>query len=148
MSKQEPMKTYHGSCHCKKVQYEVVLDLSQGIRKCNCTYCFKTKYQKVFTDDRSLKITAGESELADYRAPNSSWAPDTIHHFFCKTCGVQTFSRGFLEMDLEPFKGWFYALNLATLDDISPEEILNAPVIFEDGLTDNQMQAPKETRHL
>lgn len=140
------MKSFKGSCHCKKVNFEVKLDLSQGIRKCNCTFCYKTKYQKVFSAFDDLKIISGNDELSDYRAPDSSWAPDTIFHYFCKTCGVQPFSKGYLE--IEPFNGWFYAVNLATLDDITPGEIIAAPVIYEDGLHDNQMQAPVETRHL
>ena len=140
------LKKYEGSCHCRKVKFEVKLDLSQGIRKCNCTYCYKTKYQKVFAKEPDLSIKSGEDHLTDYRAPDSSWPPGAIHHFFCRVCGIQVFSKGYLEVD--PFNGWFYAVNVASLDSCSPEEIIQSPVIYEDGLHDRQMETPEETRHL
>ena len=142
------MKTYHGSCHCKAIKYEVTLDISEGIHKCNCTYCYKTKYQKVFAKFENLKVTSGKELLSDYRGPDSAWPKDHIHHHFCTTCGVQLFSKGFLEMGKEPFTGWFYAVNIATLDDMTPQEIIAAPVIYEDGLHDKQLEVPQETRHL
>ncbi len=142
------MKTYHASCHCKKIKFDVSLDVSAGIHKCNCTYCFKTKYQKVFSKDTDLKLLAGEKDLTVYHAARSSWPEGTIHHYFCKNCGVQVYSRGFLEMGKEPFTGWFFAVNLATFDNITPAEIIAAPVIFEDGLHDDQLNPPSETRHL
>jgi hypothetical protein len=39
-------------------------------------------------------------------------------------------------------------VSLASLDDLSPAELLAAPVHYADGLNDNWMQAPAETRHL
>lgn len=140
------MKIYHGSCHCQKVKFQVKLNISQGIRKCNCTFCYKTKYQKTFAAFDDLKITDGAGNLADYRGIDSTWPPDAIHHYFCKICGVQPFSKGYL--DMEPFNGWFYAVNIATLDDMTAEEIISAPVIYEDGLHDKQLETPAETRHL
>lgn len=141
-------KKYHGSCHCQVVKFDVSLDFSKGIHKCNCTYCYKTKYLKVFTKAENLKITQGEDTLRNYHALTSTWPDGNIHHYFCTNCGVQMFSKGFLEMDHEIFNGWFYAVNAAVLDNVSPQEIINAPVIYEDGLHDKQLEAPKETRHL
>lgn len=142
------MKLFKASCHCKKIAFEVGLDLSRGIHKCNCTYCYKTKYQKVFTKIEDLRLKTSEASLTNYQAAPSTWPQGTIFHYFCDTCGVQVFSKGFLEMGEEPFTGWFYAVNLATIDAIDPEEIIAAPVVYEDGLNDNQLHPPAETRHL
>lgn len=142
------MKTYQASCHCKNVRFSVSLDISKGIHKCNCTYCFKTKYQKVFTKVQNLTLATSEEQLTNYHAKDSSWPPGHIHHYFCSTCGVQVFSKGYLEMEAEPFNGWFYAVNLATVDDISAEEIIKSPVIYEDGINDDHLNPPNETRHL
>lgn len=140
------LKSYYGSCHCQQVKFNVKLDLSQGIRKCNCTYCYKTKYQKVFAKHADLEFVSGEDQCSDYRAPDSTWPPEAIHHYFCRGCGIQVFSKGYLEM--EPFNGWFYAVNIASLDNCDAQEIINAPVIYEDGLHDRQMERPEEVRHL
>lgn len=140
------MKEYQGSCHCRNITFSVRMDVSKGIHKCNCTYCYKTKYQKVFTKAENLTLKSGI--LKDYKAAKSSWPEGTIFHYFCENCGVQVFSKGFLEMDHDIFDGWFYAVNLAAIDDVTPEEILAAPVIFEDGLHDKQMEEPSETSHL
>jgi hypothetical protein len=139
-------RTYHGSCHCGAVRFSARIDLGEGIRKCNCTWCVKQKLWKVFSYGDGLVLETGAGALADYRAAGSSWPEGHIHHHFCRTCGVNVFSRGFI--DAPPFDGWFHAVNLNALDDVTPEEILAAPVIFEDGLHDRQLEPPAETRHL
>jgi hypothetical protein len=139
-------KLYHGSCHCGAVRFTARIDLTQGIRKCNCTFCVKTKFWKAFAYGDALQVTAGADALEDYRGPHSSWPEGAIHHLHCRTCGVRGFSKGNLPM--APFNGWFHAVNVNCLDDVTPEEIIAAPVIFEDGLADKQMETPAETRHL
>lgn len=141
-------KMYLASCHCQKIKFKFSWDPALGIHKCNCTYCYKTKYQKVFVKHGDLELQSGDNFLATYHAEPSNWHKDHIHHHFCKNCGVQVYSKGFLQMDHEIFNGWFYAVNLATCDNITPEEIISTPVIFENGIEDNQMHPPKETRHL
>lgn len=139
-------KKYSGSCHCQAVKFEIEADFASGIRRCNCTFCYKTRFQKIFVQANEFKLLTSDHSLSDYRAINSKWPEGHIHHYFCKTCGVRTFSRGFLK--LEPFNGWFYAVNAVTLDDVSPEEIISAPVIYENGLHDLQSDEPREVRHL
>jgi len=36
-------QTFHGSCHCKKLQFEAEIDLSAGTGKCNGSYCWKVR---------------------------------------------------------------------------------------------------------
>lgn len=139
-------KTYTGACHCGAVRFEVPLDLEQGIRKCNCTYCFKTGYRKVFAFGDRLRVLSGEEAIGHYAADPSSWPKGEIDHSFCTRCGTQLFSRGYLEM--EPFNGWFHAVNASVLEGVSPEAFDALPVIFEDGLHDRQQEPPVHTRYL
>jgi hypothetical protein len=140
------IKTYHGSCHCGTVRFTADIDLAEGIRKCNCTFCVKAKFWKAFCYGDRFVITHGADNLGDYRSAKSDWPEGAIHHYFCKTCGVRGFAKGYLE--IPPFNGWFHAVNVNCLDDVTADEIIAAPVIFEDGINDNQMQPPAETRHL
>lgn len=139
-------KTYRASCHCGAVQFEADVDLTLPTRRCNCTYCRKTRYWKAFTAVDDIRMIRGEEMLADYRAPDSQWPEDHIHHRFCRTCGIQVFSKGYLEQ--EPFNGWFYALNLAVLDDASDVELAMAPIEYENGIEDRQDDTPPVTAYL
>lgn len=123
------MKLYHGSCHCQEVKFEVELDLTQGIHKCNCTYCYKTKYLKVFSKADKLKLLTDPNRLRDYKATPSSWPEGHIHHYFCDRCGVQLFSKAYLELDMEPFNGWFMPLILPRLT-IPPRKKSSRHLLF------------------
>ena len=139
-------KTYTGSCHCGAVRFECDLDLMAGTRKCNCTWCTKTKMWKAFAMAGDFRLKQGAEALSDYQAAPSNWPDGHVHHYFCKHCGVRGFSKGYLEM--EPFNGEFHAVNLAALDDAGDEELAAAPVQFEDGRNDNWWSPPAQTRHL
>jgi hypothetical protein len=137
---------HRGSCHCGAVHWEATFDLMDGIHKCNCTYCFKTGYRKVFAYGDNLVVTKGEEQIGHYHADPSSWPPGEIEHVFCTRCGTQLFSRG--KLDMAPFNGWFHAVNVSTLDDVTPAELDRAPIVYEDGLHDRQMEAPTHTAYL
>lgn len=135
------LRTYHGSCHCGAVRFECDVDLSQGTRRCNCRFCGKTRFWKAFVYGDGFRLTTGEDMLSDYRGPDSNWPEGHIHHYFCRRCGVRGFAKGYL--DFEPFNGWFHAVNIATFDDISDEELAAAPIQYEDGRHDDFDHAPK-----
>lgn len=139
-------RSYHGSCHCGAVRFTALIDLDEGIRKCTCRWCVKQKLWKAFAYGDGLRLLSGGEHLADYRADGSSWPDGHIHHHFCRRCGVNVFSRGYLAMP--PFDGWFHAVNVNALDDVRPDEIIAARVIFADGMHDRQQDRPAETRHL
>ena len=69
-----------------------------------------------------------------------------MHHYFCGRCAVRCFSKGYL--DMEPFSGWFHAVNVATLDDATDAELAAAPIQYEDGRNNNWNHEPGETRYL
>ncbi|MBA8876659.1 GFA family protein [Phyllobacterium myrsinacearum] len=132
-------KTYHGSCHCHTVRFECTIDLDAGTSKCNCSFCAKLRFWKAFIGGDALQLLAGGDNLTEYQ-----FGSKTIRHFFCKTCGVKPFGRG----ELEVMGGVFYAVNLSVLDDLSQEELLAAPLQYQDGLHNNWGEVPTETRHL
>lgn len=139
-------KTWHGSCHCGTVRFEADIDLAAGSRKCNCSFCTKTKMWKAFAMAGDFRLLQGADMLSDYQASPSSWPEGHVHHYFCSRCGVRAFSKGYLEMP--PFNGEFHAVNLAALDDVTDAELAATPVQFEDGRHDRWESPPAETRHL
>ena len=98
---------------------------------------------KTFTPREEMTILTGEDRLVSYRADNSGWAEGDIDHYFCGRCGIRPFSRGYLE----DFMGHFYCVNAACLE-ISDEELVASPVIFENGRDDDFFNPPAETRYL
>jgi hypothetical protein len=134
------MKTYKGSCHCGKVRFEAELDLSAGSSKCNCSICTKTRNWGVSVKPDAFRLLAGAQDLSDYK-----FTPDsTIHHEFCKHCGVRPFGRGFIK----EVGGDFVSIKLCCLDEVAPEELLVGPVTYCDGRANNWWNPPAETRHL
>ncbi len=69
--------------------------------------------------------------------------PQGDHAFPLRTCGIKPFGRGEMENT-----GVFYGINLACLDDLTPEELLAAPLEYQDGKHDHWERAPEEVRHL
>lgn len=133
------LKRYTGSCHCGAVRFECDLDLTQGTSKCNCSICTKARFWKAIVRADAFKLVDGRDDLQHYQ-----FAGHSIHHFFCRHCGIKTFGRG----HLEALGGEFYAVSVVCLDDVPAPELSRAPVRFEDGRQDNWANAPAETAYL
>lgn len=138
-------KTYRGSCHCGALRFEADIDLGEGIRKCNCTFCRKLGYQKALVGYEALRIVKGADLARDYQPKPSAWPDGDINHYMCPNCGAHTFSRGYLEKEMG---GNFWAVNVACLDDASEDELEAAPTIYEDGIRDRQDRPPLVTAYL
>lgn len=134
-----PIKTYQGSCQCRRVKFEASLDLGAGTSKCNCTSCWKRRWWSARVQPSDFKMQAGLEALSGYK-PGAEKAGG-----FCTSCGVRTF----VWVDAAEWNdGEYVSINVAALDAVPPEELLAAPVQYCDGLNDNWWHAPAETRHL
>ena len=144
--------TYKGSCHCGAVVFACDIDIPSWppaawspddrypwTYKCNCTFCTKTRYWKLFVPDAAFRLEAGREVLGDYQ-----FGTKMVHHHFCKRCGVAPFGTGKLDV----MGGVFHAINVSCLDDVPPADLLSLPVRYEDGRHDNWDHVPAETRHL
>lgn len=110
------MKTYKGGCHCGKVSYEVELDLNQVI-ECNCSICSKRGSLLAFTPANNFKLLKGENDVTDYQ-----FHKFVIHHLFCKTCGILSYSTG-----KDPKGNDMVAINVRCLDNVDPKTLIIVP---------------------
>jgi hypothetical protein len=147
-------QTHRGSCHCGAVRFQCELDLAPpGERgepelpgvwwttsfRCNCTWCSKTRFWKAFVRASQFQILEGADQLGDYQ-----FAGHEIHHSFCRRCGVHPFASSSLEV----LGGDFYAVNVACLDDVTPEDLARTPITYEDGRNDAWDRPPPVTDYL
>ena len=77
---------YTGGCHCGAVRYEVDTNIEKII-ECNCSHCHKKGLWLHFAEKDKFKLLSGADNLTEYH-----FNKKVIHHKFCKTCGVQSFS--------------------------------------------------------
>lgn len=136
-------RTYSGSCHCGAVRFKATLDVSEGTSRCNCSICAKLRYWITFVTDGEFRLLQGADALTDFQIDD-----DTVHHRFCGRCGVKTFGRGSADELNADVAGDFYAVNVACLNEVTDEELAEAPITYMDGRNSDWESEPAMTRHL
>lgn len=103
---------YRGSCQCGAVSFEADADLDQTVT-CNCSRCKRLGSVLAFAPREAFTLKAGEDNLSEYLFNGGK-----IHHLFCKTCGIQSFSYG-----EKPDGSSMVAINVNCLEDVNPREL-------------------------
>lgn len=103
------MKTYKGSCHCGRIQYEVDTDLAKTL-VCNCSHCHKKGFILHFVDAAQFRLVQGTEVLTSYMFNKKS-----IDHLFCSVCGIESFARGVTFPKV--------AINVRCLEDVDIESL-------------------------
>ena len=130
-------KQYHGSCICGSIKFEADIKSSEESNRCNCTTCWKLRLWFIRVKPENFRLLTSEDALIDY-VYNSDY-----HQLFCKTCGVHAFGK--LN---KPVVGNFMGINVACLDDLSPEEFSEFKIKYMDGRNDQWWNEPKDKRLL
>jgi len=139
-----PQKHYKARCHCGAVSYEVDLDLAEGTRRCNCTYCAKARSWFAFVPADRFALTSDPAAQTEYRWTPPGRSGPFLHHLFCKACGSRTYAWG----EHASFGGRFHAINVALLEGVDVDELVAAPIVYQDGLHDHFDEAPADMRLL
>lgn len=103
---------YQGSCHCGAVKFEVEGNFTEGIT-CNCSMCHRKGTVLTFVPENQFTLLSGQGNLTDYQ-----FGRKTIHHNFCKTCGVTSFASG-----ATPTGEKMKAINLRCIDNLSLDSL-------------------------
>lgn len=98
---------HKGSCHCKKIQFEIEADITKGM-SCNCSICKKKGTILTFIPEENFKLISGEENLKAYL-----FNKKIITHYFCTHCGVSPFAKG-IGHDGKPVR----AINIRCIDEL------------------------------
>lgn len=106
------MQTYTASCHCGAVKISFETDpITEGL-ECNCSHCSRKGFILTFLPTEQITVLSGENNLTEYL-----FNKKTITHLFCKTCGVEVFTRAQMN-DKE-----MSAVNVRTVEDFDVEAL-------------------------
>jgi len=98
------MPTYHGSCHCQAVRFEVDTTIER-VTVCNCSICTKKGIIHHRVAPENFRLLSGEDVLATYQ-----FGTRVARHHFCSACGIHVFTRPRAAPEL-------YTINVRVLDD-------------------------------
>ena len=80
------MIKHTGSCHCGRVQFEVLAPKRIKVSQCNCSMCSKSGYLGLAVPKDKFKLLHGQDSLTTYQ-----FNTGVAKHTFCKHCGIKSF---------------------------------------------------------
>ncbi len=99
------LPTHPGSCHCRRVTFEVQANLDYAF-DCNCSVCRRMGALWHGASNSNLRILTGEADLVLYE-----FNTKTAKHYFCGHCGVHPFIRPRIDPGA-------WAVNVRCIDDV------------------------------
>ncbi len=108
--------TYEGSCHCGAITFTVQTALDQ-VARCNCSLCGRAGTLMAFVPASAHTVLSGKDHYVDYQ-----FGSKTIHHGFCKTCGIRPYGSGNGE------HGPMAMINVGCLKGVDVRDHANAPI--------------------
>ena len=111
--------TYHGSCHCGRIAFEVDGTVDRAMA-CNCSLCQRKGSLLWFVPRKNLRLTTPEENAATY-----TFHKHVIQHRFCPVCGIHPYAEA-KGQDGKPMA----AINIRCLEDIDLDSV---PVGHFDG---------------
>ena len=113
------MPTYHGSCHCGRIRFEIEAKIDH-VTVCNCSICSKGGALLTFVPRDGVKLDAAPDAMTTY-----TFNKHVIQHKFCKTCGIKVFGEG-----VDPKGNKVAAINLRCVEGLEFDKL---PVQHFDG---------------
>lgn len=114
------MTEFTGGCQCGAVRFRVEGNLDHPII-CNCSRCQKLGSVLVFAPRAAFVLERGEEAQTEYLFNRNA-----IHHLFCKTCGIQSFSYAAAPDGTE-----MVAVNVNCLDGVDPREAAGRAQMYD-----------------
>lgn len=110
---------YKGSCHCRKIAFEVDGELT-GAMACNCSICSRKGSLMWFVPREQLRLLTPEEDMGTY-----TFNKHVIKHHCCPTCGIHPYGEG-----IDPNGNRMAAVNIRCLEDL---DLATVPVTNFDG---------------
>jgi hypothetical protein len=103
-------QTYTGGCQCSKVRYEVTTEIGEVI-SCNCSRCRRLGSLLAAAAASDFKLLSGAGEMTNFQ-----FNKHVINHYFCTTCGIQSYASG-----KGPGGKGMVMVNVRCLDGVDPD---------------------------
>jgi hypothetical protein len=104
--------TYHGSCHCGRIAFEVEGTVDRAMA-CNCSICQRKGSLLWFVPRENLHLTTPEENAATY-----TFHKHVIRHRFCPVCGIHPYAEA-KDKEGKPM----VAINIRCLEDIDLDSV-------------------------